>query len=184
MKSKLFVVVSALALLVLVWLAKPRPGTQGPATTPGAREPSDEPSTGQTVEANMASLPTVNTAGPGTNGPILEANGAIQDARNAPNQSDASARCGELLELSMNNDSASLDVILGELRNPDPAIRQAAVVAALQFGSRDAIPRLMETAQETEDGNERTNILEAIEFLKMPSLSEMISQKPRPAAER
>jgi HEAT repeat protein len=81
----------------------------------------------------------------------------------------------------MSSDPASLDEILRELRNPDSTIRAAALAAAIQFGSRDAIPTLAQAAMETEDGNEKTNILEAIEFLKLPSLSEVLTQTP-PAA--
>ena len=46
------------------------------------------------------------------------------------------SRVVELQDLAMENDLASLDTILSELNNRDPSIREAAVDAAVQFGSR------------------------------------------------
>ena len=86
-------------------------------------------------------------------------------------------RVGELQDLGMENDSASLDTILAELDNGDPSIRQAAVDAAVQFGSRDAIPRLMTAAAQAADPKEKSTILDAVEFLNMPTLAEALAQK-------
>ena len=85
------------------------------------------------------------------------------------------SRIAELMELGMKDDSTSLETILGELTNRDPEIRKAALDAAVQFGSRDAIPKLMDAASQTDDSKEKTEILEAVEFLKLPSLSETIA---------
>ena len=81
----------------------------------------------------------------------------------------------------MEDDQTSLNTILSELTNPDVEIRQAAVEAAVQFGSRDAIPNL-ETAQEqVTDPKEKAAIAEAIEFLKLPRLSELkVADTPGP----
>ncbi len=87
---------------------------------------------------------------------------------------EVQARAAELMQLAMNNDAASLDTILKELRNPNRDIRAAALQAAIQFGSRDAIPSLTEAAQNADDPSERTQLVEAIEFLKLPSLSEVM----------
>ena len=85
-------------------------------------------------------------------------------------------RVVELQDLGMEDDPASLETILSELNNRDPSIREAAVQAAVQFGSRDAIPWLQEAAAKTEDPEEKCAILEAIEFLKLPTLSEAMRQ--------
>jgi len=76
----------------------------------------------------------------------------------------------------MENDSQSLESILAELENADPNIRQAAVDAAVQFGSREAIPRLAQAAAQAQDAKEKSAILEAIDFLKMPTLAEALAQ--------
>jgi len=81
---------------------------------------------------------------------------------------------------------------MGELENRDPDVRKAALQAAVQSGNRDAIPRLMDAAAQTDDAMEKSDILKAIDFLKLPSLSETIAQnnagakrsaaKPSPAS--
>ena len=75
------------------------------------------------------------------------------------------------------------NTILSELNNRDPSIREAAVDAAVQFGSRDAIPRLMEAAARTDAPEEKSAILEAIEFLKLPTLPEALGQTNQPTAD-
>src|SRR5207248_9485002 len=71
---------------------------------------------------------------------------------------------------------ASLDTILAELTNRDPEIRKAALDAAIQFGSRDAIPKLADVASRTDDAHEKAALADAIEFLKLPSLSDVEAQ--------
>jgi hypothetical protein len=79
------------------------------------------------------------------------------------------------MELALNNDSASLKIILAELGNPNRAIRNAALQAAVQFGSRDAIPSLRQATAQVDDSDEKAELLQAIEFLKLPSLSEAMA---------
>ena len=85
-------------------------------------------------------------------------------------------RSEELMDLAMADDSDSLNTILSELTNRDPQIRKAALEACVQFGSRDAIPRLSDVVSETDDPKEKAEIVEAIEFLKLPSATELIAQ--------
>jgi HEAT repeat protein len=87
------------------------------------------------------------------------------------------ARIAELMDLGMDDQRSSLDTILSELNNRDPRIREAAVEAAIQFGSRDAIPVLIDAAAQTDDTKEKAALLDAAEFLKLPTLSEVTAQK-------
>ncbi len=90
-------------------------------------------------------------------------------------------RVAELQDLGMEDDLASLEAILSDLTSSEPDIRRAAVDAAVQFGSRDAIPRLLDVAARADDPEEKSSILEAVEFLKMPTLAEALAQTNRPA---
>jgi HEAT repeat protein len=101
----------------------------------------------------------------------------MADTPEAKQEAYVAKRIEELQDLGMENDSDSLDTILSELTNRDPRIREAAVDAAVQFGSRDAIPKLEDAAAQTEDAKEKAAILDAIEFLKLPTLTEAIGQK-------
>jgi HEAT repeat protein len=86
------------------------------------------------------------------------------------------ARTDELRDLARKTDPASLETLLTELRNTDPEIRQAALDALSQSGNRDAIPRLQQVAAQTENPRERQDVEEVIEFLKLPTLTELLKQ--------
>jgi len=72
----------------------------------------------------------------------------------------------------MNDDTNSLHTILSELNNPDPEIRQAALDATIQFGATNAIPGLEAAALWNENPEEKKQIADAIEFLKLPQLGD------------
>jgi hypothetical protein len=84
-----------------------------------------------------------------------------------------------LMDLSWNDDKESLDGILAELSNPDPEIRAAALAATLNFGSRDAIPRLEALALATDDTLERKKLQDAAAHLKLPTLTEMLAKRKK-----
>ena len=86
-------------------------------------------------------------------------------------------RIAELNDLAMNSDTNSLSTILAELNNSDKEIRKGALEAVIQFADRAAIPRLHEIADRTEDATEKAALLEAIEYLKLPSLTEYLREK-------
>ena len=71
----------------------------------------------------------------------------------------------------MNNDPASLSNILADLTYPDKKVREAAIEAAKQFGSTNAIPVLKDLAAHDEDPEEKAALLEAADFLSLPSLT-------------
>ncbi len=77
-------------------------------------------------------------------------------------------RISELNELAASDDPNDLQQILGELDNAEPRIRAAAVEAAVQFKSPDAIPALQSAFERATDLDEKLNIRHAIEFLTPP----------------
>lgn len=79
-------------------------------------------------------------------------------------------RISDLNELAWFEDEASLRQILGELKNPLPEIREAALEATKTFGSKAAIPTLASVAAETQDPMEQKAINEVIEYLKIPPM--------------
>ena len=84
-----------------------------------------------------------------------------------------------LIDLSWNDDKESLDGILAELSNPDPEIRASALQATLNFGSRDAIPRLQAVALATTDSPEKKKLEDAAEHLKLPTLTEVLARRKK-----
>lgn len=86
-------------------------------------------------------------------------------------------KANELVKLSWKNDSDSLKQILAELENPEPDIRKAALLAAANFGSRDAIPYLESLVATSTDAEEKIALIQTAEQLKMPTASEYFAQK-------
>ena len=86
-------------------------------------------------------------------------------------------RIAQLEDLGADDAPASLETIVSELTNRDPRIRKAAREAAMQFGSRDAIPRLLEAAEQTDDPQEKVELQEAAAFLKLPTPAELAASR-------
>jgi hypothetical protein len=84
----------------------------------------------------------------------------------------------ELQELQTKDDAQSLSAILCELTNTDKTVREAAIDATTQFGSRDAIPVLKDLAARTQMPDEKAELLNAADFLALPSLTEIRQQNP------
>lgn len=82
----------------------------------------------------------------------------------------------ELMDLAMTEDTNSLHVILSELNNRDPRIREAAVTASVQFKSPDAIPALRDAYPGTDDLEEKVRIARAIDFLSLVRESQLAGQ--------
>ena len=91
-------------------------------------------------------------------------------------EKDIAAETERLDQLAASDDPADLRPILADLTSPDKDIRAAAIEAVKQFGSRDAIPTLQNLAANTTDVEEKAALLEAADFLALPSLSELASQ--------
>ncbi len=87
------------------------------------------------------------------------------------------AKINRLEELQANYDAESLREILGELINTNRDIRHAAIEATTQFRDRAAIPVLAELAAQTSNPQEKQELLDAVEFLKLPTYTEVMAQK-------
>jgi len=82
-----------------------------------------------------------------------------------------------LVDLQFNHDDASLQAILNELTNSNPIIRHEAIEATIQFGGHRSVPVLRDLAARTVDPDEQKELLEAAEFLALPTLSEVKDQR-------
>ena len=174
-------VVGVAAMAAWFWAGPKAAAPSGLAVLPEADQSSNADSstitpssgTAPATEAPKESASRVIAAREGTSG-SEETGAATPESKQ---QAYVAKRVVELQDLGMEDDSASLETILSELENGDPSIRQAAVDAAVQFGSRDALPRLRQAAARADDPKEKSAILEAIEFLSLPTLTEALGQK-------
>jgi len=83
----------------------------------------------------------------------------------------------EDLSRSRRHDAAALETILSELQNSDRSIRQAAREAIVRVDNRSVLPRLQELAAQTEDPSEKLELLDAIEYISLPSYSQRLAQQ-------
>ncbi len=95
---------------------------------------------------------------------------ATADTR-APDAQTVENRIAELETLAINDDTPSLNLILLALSDTNREIREAALESTIQFGSPDAIPTLQSVLAKTQMAEEKVNLQEAIEFLKLPPLA-------------
>jgi len=177
MKPKIAIPILVLALLAVLWLLLNRqPGAplSDPATRSEDKNSADATASALLSARALDSETRSNSLAGTAVAPELAKPSAAGAA--AAHETYVTERVSELGDLGMADDSASLDTILSELTNRDPEIRKAAVEAAVQFGSRDAIPKLADAALQTDDAHEKAALTDAIEFLKLPSLSEVEAQ--------
>ncbi len=106
---------------------------------------------------------------------LVTSNG--QGGKSAASTNSVDEQIIELTELGARNDAESLKRIIARLSDSDPQIREAALDATIQFGSRDAIPILEELATKTDDPRERIDSLDGAKFLALPTFSEIRAQR-------
>ena len=174
MRIKVVLPVLALAAVTSVLLFRLRPSAVVPAERPllsadqnAPREPADSP-----AATKKPLKPTSDRAAWSPRREFAEEDFAGPDFIADANEDYVDARIEELQKLGMTDNPESLVMILSELTNHDLRIRNAAVAAAVQFGSRDAIPALQDAISRTENLQEKVDLQNSIDFLKLPSILE------------
>jgi len=187
MRPKIFILVllAGLAGITGIVLLKhqsppPTPAAQqvqavAPPTTPAIKtEVLDAPVT--PAPASIAAPVAVAAPPVATNpAPVLPVVDSVDT--NAQHEAEVQAQIDKLQDLQANDDPASLKAILTELGNSDQEVRAAAVEATIQFGDRSAIPVLKDLAATTADSGEKKALLDAAEFLSLPSMTEIHAAK-------
>jgi hypothetical protein len=181
MRPKVAIVVltiSILAAAAVLLIPKPAGSPAVGGSSPTVDAPPD-------AGATNAIIPLASHPKPDAPSPQIETNSelggddadAMSDSPEAKHEAYKHARILELQDLGSGSDPDSLESILSELGNRDPDIRAAAVAAAVQFGSRDAIPQLEDAELQAEDPHEKAAIADAIDFLKLPNVTEIAGRK-------
>lgn len=135
------------------------------------------------AEISPASAPHAETSSPSATANIP--NPAALPAKPSPalspeqKQENIVKERERLQELCTKDDPASLAAILDDLTNPEKEIRLAAIEAAKQFGSKDAISALEAAAAASQDIHEQIAFLEAADFLSLPTIADPEVQIPR-----
>ncbi len=93
-------------------------------------------------------------------------------------QSYIETEVSRLQDLSTQDDPAALTAIMNDLTNSEKEVRLAAIEATKQFGSKDAIPVLQADVASAAGTDEKIALLEAADFLSLPSLTDAGVQTP------
>jgi hypothetical protein len=179
-KIVIIVLLAGLAGCVGIFLLKhlTTPSPSAPTTIASQSvEPAVPPTSPITSNAAPV-IPVVTLA----NAPVVKTVSRVAVDTNAlaeEHKAYVEAEIDKLNDLESHDDADSLHAILGDLTNSDKEIRAAAVESTIQFGSRDAIPVLQEQAAHTDDPNEKKDLLEAADFLALPTLSEAREESRR-----
>jgi hypothetical protein len=73
--------------------------------------------------------------------------------------------------------SPTVDEIATALANPEAETRADACAAAVQSGNRGMIPVLQSAAERAADAREKAALLEAADFLALPTMSEVLAEQ-------
>jgi hypothetical protein len=94
-------------------------------------------------------------------------------------QAATDAEIQRLFQAGMSDNPDDLAVILADLSSPEQDIREAAIQAAKQFGSTNAIPALQAAAENTTDPKEKIELTEAADFIALPSFGLNTNAAPK-----
>jgi hypothetical protein len=141
------------------------------------------PSTASVVKTKAVAVPNnpIKVIAPAVAAtqPVFSAVPAVVPNDPAAHAKYVRQRIKELNELAMNNDVESRDIILSEVAtNSDRRIRAAALEAAIQFDDRSVVPKLQQIAAQTDDPQEKQSILDAVDYINLPSLTEYRAANP------
>ncbi len=184
-RTTAIVAVGTALLLIGAWLAirsgegversspESRARVPPPAPAPGPVETPVSPRGGGPLETESApALPSTEVASGAEDDLPLPADLAeiVVRYRGAETPEE---REQALLELALTDDPESLSFLLDELDRADEAERESVLSAVVQFGSRDAVPRLREMALVARSPDEARRLTEAADYLELPSLTEI-----------
>jgi hypothetical protein len=184
-RTTAIVVVGAALLLIAAWLAirswegversspESRAGLSPPAPAPGFAETPVSPRGTDPLGSQPApALPSTEAASEAEDGLPLPADLAeiVAHYRGAETPEE---RERALLELALTDEPESLSFLLDELDRVDEDQRESVLSAVVQFGSREAVPRLRQLALEARSPDEARRLTEAADYLELPSLTEI-----------
>ncbi len=177
-KIVLLVLLAGLAGITGIVLLK-HPAAPPPAPATQEVPPAAPPIKPEVVAALVMPAPAPAVPVPAAVPPVATNPAPVVDAvdTNALHEAAVQAKIDKLQELQANDDPASLKAILTELVNPDKEVRAAAVEATIQFGDRSAIPVLKDLAATTTDSGEKQALLDAVEFMSLPTMTEIREAK-------
>jgi hypothetical protein len=145
-------------------VAAPAQVTAPPSNPVPAFKPAVVISTPPVAVANVDATPPAAVTNEDTN--------AVSD-----HEEYVSKRSDELMELAEQTSPEAHQQIVNELTNSDVGIRKAALDALEQANDRSVVPQMQQIANQTDDADYKQAIEDAIDFINLPSLSEVMKER-------
>ncbi len=170
MRAKIIIPVLAVASII-VYLAI---ASQFASSTPAPQAPAPQ------AAANSASANLPNPVRPASDrrsvAPADTRHLAQPELGGEEQRSQAAReRVAKLQQIGSTRDADSLKTVSSELNDEDASVRRAAVAAAVHIGDRSIIPALQQAMEGDLEPQEKVNIQQAINFLQLPTLTEVSS---------
>lgn len=86
----------------------------------------------------------------------------------------------DLFDAAIEGTPDQVESVYAALSHPNDAVREAAVDVIIQHMGRESIPRLRAALATAVSAEEKIRLTEAIEFIELPTLSEVRGSAPRP----
>lgn len=174
MRPKIIIAISLIAAVVValaIMLSKTSKISQlHPTETPAqtAVASTNSASTATLAASTVATSPALTATNNGTN---------TVEQKELAHEKYVEKRSDEFMSFAALNDSKAHQKIVNALYDSDRAIRQAALDALEQSDDRSVIPDMQKVADQTDDPDDKQAIEDAIDFIQLPSLSDVLKQK-------
>lgn len=171
LKVVIAILLAAAGLLgMIAWLSKdfgPLPAMAPVESPPTGSNPA--PVVPANESAALAPVAPAAVTNLGITGPPVPQNAAEHEAL-------VNQRSTEMLALALQDSPEAHQQIVKELKNPDREIRRAALEALEQADDRSVVPQMQQIADQTDDPADKQAILDTIDFINLPSLTEYLHQ--------
>jgi hypothetical protein len=147
-----------------------RLGAAQPAPAP-ASDPAADPSPAPSPAPSAAPREAPSSSQPPP--PEIELTPDVADAVARYRGADPAEREAALSELAGSGEPGALAFLIDELPDAPREQREKLLQAVVDFGSRDAIPKLRELAQASDDPEQKAALIEAADYLALPTLKEL-----------
>lgn len=164
-KIVLFTFLIAFGVLGIVVLLKSTAGKK--TVEPVGQQSSQSPAAAQASTSSNA-MASGETAG-SNNAPVVS-----PELREALIENERDQIRELLGQIDGSNNVTIVSTLLEKMKNPETEVRKAALEGLVQLNDTNAVPGLQKTAEGITDPREKVAIMDAIEYLKMPSITQNV----------
>ncbi|MEN3942916.1 hypothetical protein WJU23_16575 [Prosthecobacter sp. SYSU 5D2] len=174
MKKTLWLLVAIPLVSLVLWAAYKAGGDSARTAVSAPINPAEDPAPPAPRKKPLLGQPAQVTS-------VTPLNPAEQQAA-----LDEGELISDLFDAATEGTPEKTEAVYAALSHPNDAVREGALDAIIQHMGRESIPRLRAALAAARTPEEKTRLTEAIEFIELPTLSEIrgASDAPRPRREQ